>query len=245
MSKDGNKMVDDFSLWMDKFFPVDTVVIDMEGHQYLVASWFILRDQVYVKLVQGAGKNMTVYNVVFDEVMRWARFPPGHQLMGSPDFEKKTSTVMRNPPLVDSFNKLRADIERSTGFLKSQVARVFKPRTIGVSVSGRANPYRCVSIKYPCNHVCEVVLKIKTLPYLSDTPPLFLETELRFLLSEGITLPLPGCNIKSCQCRFIHHQDRRVHDRRGHRDLILPLLSSTNSERRVGNDRRSRPGPST
>ena len=259
MLNDDDKAADDISFWMDKLFPIDTLVIDKEGSQYLVKSWFILRDQVYVKLAQGVGVKMTVYNVLFEEAMQWARFPPGQipprqippgqilpgqQLAGSPESEKNTSTAAKILPPGNSLDKFRVDFERSARNIKNRVAEIFRSRPVTAPVDSRANPYRCVSIKYHCNHVCELVLKLKTLPYLSDQPPLFLETEQRFLLSEGIQLPLPGCTVKSCQCRFIQHQDRRFHDRRGHYDLILPLSTSLNSERRMGSDRRSRrPGP--
>lgn len=31
----------------------------------------------------------------------------------------------------------------------------------------------------------------------------------RFLSSAAPRLPLPGCDVRECQCRFVHHKDRR------------------------------------
>lgn len=31
----------------------------------------------------------------------------------------------------------------------------------------------------------------------------------RFLSSEAPMLPLPGCTVTDCSCRFVHHKDRR------------------------------------
>ena len=37
----------------------------------------------------------------------------------------------------------------------------------------------------------------------------------RFLSSAATKLPLPGCDVLECNCRFVHHKDRRLgHDRR-------------------------------
>lgn len=31
----------------------------------------------------------------------------------------------------------------------------------------------------------------------------------RFLSNAAPRLPLPGCDVQECQCRFVHHKDRR------------------------------------
>ncbi len=37
----------------------------------------------------------------------------------------------------------------------------------------------------------------------------------RFLAESAPKLPLPGCKIATCQCRYVHHNDRRsMRDRR-------------------------------
>jgi len=36
----------------------------------------------------------------------------------------------------------------------------------------------------------------------------------RFLSAEAPPLPLPGCDSGRCECRYVHHEDRRVGDER-------------------------------
>ena len=37
----------------------------------------------------------------------------------------------------------------------------------------------------------------------------------RFLSSAAPRIPLPDCDVGECQCKFVHHKDRRArHDRR-------------------------------
>lgn len=243
MLSDDNKDFENFSHWMDKLFPVDTQVIDMEGNEYLVTGWYILRDQTYVKLTQGIGKQMTVYNVLFDEVIHWARFPPGHELGVHSAPAKNTSTPVRKVQLLDSFNKTIIEIGKSAGFIKSRFARIITPKHAQLNDGNFSSKYHCVSIRYKTDVACELVQKFKTQSYLSDKPPLFLETKRRFLLSEGISLPLHGCTARSCQCRFVHHKDRRGQDRRNQRDdLMTPISVSTHQERRTRIDRRRSSG---
>jgi len=37
----------------------------------------------------------------------------------------------------------------------------------------------------------------------------------RILSAEAPSLPLPGCDVEQCQCRFNHHEERRIGERRG------------------------------
>ncbi|MFT3907354.1 MAG: hypothetical protein QM718_13725 [Steroidobacteraceae bacterium] len=57
----------------------------------------------------------------------------------------------------------------------------------------------------------------------------------RFLSSEAPPLPLPGCNQARCDCRYVHHEDRRAGPRRA---------TEQGMGRRFfpGRDRRSRQG---
>lgn len=63
----------------------------------------------------------------------------------------------------------------------------------------------------------------------------------RFLAAEAPTLPLANCDAHSCQCRFVHH-----HDRRSGKDRRSPFAAGGvpggtgkfDTERRTGNDRR-------
>ncbi|MCC8985483.1 MAG: hypothetical protein LM513_02730 [Nitrospira sp.] len=243
MFGDGNKDFENFSRWMNKLLPVDTQVIDADGNEYSVAGWYILRDQIYVKLVQGAGKKMTVYNVLIDEMIHWARFPPRDVFVVNSAPAKNTSTIVRKIQLLGSFNKTIIEIVKSARFINSRSAKIFTPKPAQFSDDNFSDKYRCVSIRYKVNTACELVQKFETQPYLSNKPPLFLETKRRFLSSEGISLPLHGCTAISCQCRFIHHKDRRGQNRRNQQDdLMTPISASTNRERRDGIDRRRSSG---
>lgn len=239
MFGNGNKDFENFSRWMDKLLPVDTQVIDADGNEYLVAGWYILRDQIYVKLVQGDGRRMTVYNVLIDEMIHWARFPPMDAFVVDSAPAKNTSTIVRKIQLLGHFNKTIIEIVKSARFISSRSAKIFTPKPAQFSDDNFSDKYRCVSIRYKVNTACELVQKFETQPYLSNKPPLFLETKRRFLSSEGISLPLHGCTALSCQCRFIHHKDRRGQNRRNQQDdLMTPISVSTNRERRDGIDRR-------
>ena len=239
MLSDNHEDFENFSQWMNSVFPVDTQVIDPEGNEYLVTGWHILRDQIYVSLMQGVGKQMTVYNMLFDEVIHWARFPPGQELGVHSATAKNTSTLVRKIQLLGSFNERIIKIGQSAGFIKNRFARILKPKRDQLNDGNLSNRYHCVSIRYKVDSACELVHNFETQPYLSAKPPLFLETKRRFLLSEGISLPLHGCTARSCQCCFIQHKDRREQDRRNQQDdLMTPISVSANRERRAGIDRR-------
>jgi hypothetical protein len=64
----------------------------------------------------------------------------------------------------------------------------------------------------------------------------------RFLSAEAPPLPLPGCDRGRCECRYVHHEDRRVGEERR-----MPFtafggfgLQSPEGERRKRLDRRGR-----
>ena len=101
-----------------------------------------------------------------------------------------------------------------------------------------ARNYHGVAICYydPC--ACHAVQRLETRPFLSDRPPLFLETT-RFLAGEAPLLPLPNCTAPHCLCRYAHYEDRRERDRRDplSRDIALAPLS-VSFERRSGINRR-------
>lgn len=84
------------------------------------------------------------------------------------------------------------------------------------------SPYHCVEVKMSYD-ACEEVLKIHGKRYLSAEAPL---------------LPLPGCN-QSCGCKFKHHNDRRLDDRRDSFSAS-GIHFSGQKNRRLGGDRRHR-----
>ena len=63
----------------------------------------------------------------------------------------------------------------------------------------------------------------------------------RFLAAEAPELPLSTCDASSCQCRFVHHQDRRSGKDRRSPFAAGGVPGSTgkfSAERRAGGDRR-------
>jgi len=88
-------------------------------------------------------------------------------------------------------------------------------------INDHANPFRAVSIKAgtgPCGAV----------KALQDE---------RFLIGTVPHIPLAGCDMKSCTCKYVHHEDRRCPDdeRRAPAALTTNLYASTGKE-----DRRAR-----
>lgn len=62
----------------------------------------------------------------------------------------------------------------------------------------KSNPYHCVTVKFRKN-ACDPVRALESK---------------RFLAKEAPRLPLPGCTVKNCGCRFVHYDDRRSEERR-------------------------------
>ena len=63
----------------------------------------------------------------------------------------------------------------------------------------------------------------------------------RFLASQAPSLPLPDCDADTCECHFVHHNDRRTgKDRRSPFTSggIAAATGTFSGERRKGDDRR-------
>jgi len=60
----------------------------------------------------------------------------------------------------------------------------------------------------------------------------------RFLAAEAPKLPLAGCDVRTCGCRYVHHVDRRVEADRRLRDLWKLGVVNSGEERRKGRGRR-------
>lgn len=62
----------------------------------------------------------------------------------------------------------------------------------------------------------------------------------RFLSNEAPRLPLPKCDVKECQCRFVHYEDRRDEEKRIGPDRNEPIGDDeeTRLERRLQLERR-------
>ncbi len=83
-----------------------------------------------------------------------------------------------------------------------------------------ANPYHAVSIESG-SRACDEARARDGRRYLSTAAPM---------------LPLRGCTQATCQCRYVHHKDRRsAHDRRN--NFVNPHAHAMN-ERRAGSGRR-------
>lgn len=97
------------------------------------------------------------------------------------------------------------------------------------SVPDRSNAYHCVAIDYSAEP-CMAVKKMEGKRFLSAEAPIF---------------PLPGCTSKSCQCRYVHYDDRRARpDRRSPWETALGVKAvneaiSEEDERRQKTGRRT------
>lgn len=85
------------------------------------------------------------------------------------------------------------------------------------------HPYHCVTVERGW-YACGAVRGLGEKRYLSREAPL---------------LPIPGCTLQRCQCRYIHYDDRRIEERRSPFGRNSPP-GSASGERR-GGDRRQEP----
>jgi len=95
-----------------------------------------------------------------------------------------------------------------------------------VTAERKSSAYHAVSIKVG-NQACEAAEKMVGRRFLSTAAP---------------RLPLPGCDVLECGCRFVHHKDRRSGKDR--RSPFSPAgygagTGSFQQELRTGKDRRA------
>ncbi len=83
-----------------------------------------------------------------------------------------------------------------------------------------ANPYHAVSIE-PGLKACAEARKLEGRRFLSSSAPM---------------LPLKDCTSRTCQCRYVHHSDRR--SQRERRMLLHNPRAHKMDERRSGGGRR-------
>ena len=95
------------------------------------------------------------------------------------------------------------------------------PRGGAAPANNDANPFRAVSIKAGSG-ACTAVTAL---------------AGERFLIGQVPHLPLAECGSKSCTCKYVHHDDRRLpdDDRRAPAALTTDLYESTGNQ-----DRRAR-----
>lgn len=125
-------------------------------------------------------------------------------------------------------------------FRRRWLAWFFTSRPARLKKSRISSPYHCVAIRYPGDQACEAVRKLEPKSHLSGRAPLFIETHKRYLSGEAPLLPLPGCTATYCQCRYVHYEDRREHNRRHlyQQQHAASIPTSVGRERRSGTDRR-------
>lgn len=64
----------------------------------------------------------------------------------------------------------------------------------------------------------------------------------RFLARDAPTLPVPGCTVRPCPCRYVHYSDRRAgEERRAQYGIHRSMNTNLSSERRRSNERRQTP----
>ena len=93
-----------------------------------------------------------------------------------------------------------------------------------------AGNYRCVELRYR-GDACDAVKRVGAR---------------RFLPVEAPAIPMSGCDVALCSCRYVHHDDRRDDDRRHpYAEKASQPPPSVGEERRSRKDRRksARPSP--
>lgn len=111
-----------------------------------------------------------------------------------------------------------------TSWLQGRQASTDTPRGGTPSTKGAAeNRFHAVSIR-PGDNCCLAALQFGNMRFLSAKAP---------------KLPLPGCDVPTCACRYAHHSDRRSgRDRRARFDWTREKDLSVDN-RRSGRGRRS------
>ena len=81
--------------------------------------------------------------------------------------------------------------------------------------------YRSVRVHYE-QDACYAVKKLKDKPFLWQNAPM---------------LPLAGCTVKQCLCKYVHLEDRREEHRRT--PVVRFFVDSSDADRRTSADRRT------
>jgi hypothetical protein len=110
----------------------------------------------------------------------------------------------------------------SDWLLRRRIDAQVRTRTSGGPAEHRriGNPYHAVSIEVG-TRCCEAARE---------------REGQRFLSTEAPMLPLVGCTQTSCQCRYVHHDDRRL--KRDRRVQFPNPHALRNGDRRTGGGRR-------
>jgi len=87
-----------------------------------------------------------------------------------------------------------------------ELLRQSEPETKAAAPRKAVSPYHAVAV-VPGRHACAAANAIR---------------DRRFLSREAPALPLTGCSVADCSCRYEHHDDRRHRVRRA-RDLAVAI----------------------
>ena len=111
-------------------------------------------------------------------------------------------------------------------FIRRRQAQAEKrPDPMTERVSHKSTEFHAVSIRFESN-ACKAARELEGRRFLSSAAP---------------RLPLPDCNVLECNCRFIHHKDRRSgRDRRSPFGTggAAGITGKFEQEQRAGKDRR-------
>ncbi len=100
----------------------------------------------------------------------------------------------------------------------------------GVRRTPRAPTYEAVSVR-PCLEACQAAWD---------------QQDKRYLASEAPELPLAGCDVGKCGCRYVHHEDRRgTEDRRDDVGRFAGINPRVGDRDRRGDGKRERRRGST
>ncbi len=110
-------------------------------------------------------------------------------------------------------------------YRRRQVGIETETRESAKQLTHKDSRYHAVSIRFPAN-ACAAAKQM---------------AGVRHMASEAPPLPLPGCTAARCECRYVHHDDRRSGKDRRSPFAAGGLAGSTGKfdmERRDGADRR-------
>src|SRR4030066_87233 len=100
-----------------------------------------------------------------------------------------------------------------------------KPQVSLASKKGSRSNYHCVEVRSG-NAACDSVKRLGTIRFLSEEAP---------------GLPLPGCNVQTCKCIYVHYDNRRQEYRRNPCGQWASVPPAITGERRSRIERRKSP----
>ena len=107
-------------------------------------------------------------------------------------------------------------------WLGSLLSRQKKPATVVIPT------FPAVEIDPGLNDCCDVVGRLRGR---------------RFLMTNAPPIPLPGCNMKKCNCRYARFKDRRQETRRGDDFGITNAMFTASDKREKSGGRRAEDQP--